>query len=47
LKELSLSEIKTKTVVDSLKSMKLDDQKVLFVLPKFNEVAAKSLRNIA
>jgi ribosomal protein L4 len=27
--------------------MKLDDQKVLFVLPKFNEVAAKSLRNIA
>jgi len=46
LKELSLSEIKTKAVADSLKSMKLADQKVLVVLPETNETATKSLRNL-
>ncbi len=46
LKELTLSEIKTKVVTDSLKSMNLENQKVLVVLPEVSEVATKSLRNI-
>jgi len=42
-----LDEVKTKVVADSLKSMKLANQKLLVVLPETTDVAAKSLRNIA
>lgn len=46
LKELALSEIKTKTVAESLEKLKIHDKKTLFVLPETSDVATKSIRNI-
>lgn len=47
LKELWLDAIKTKEVAVSLKNMKLNEKKLLVVLPETDDVASKSLRNIA
>lgn len=47
LSDLSLSEVKTKIVVDALGAMPFADKKTLLVLPEHNALQQKSIRNIA
>ena len=46
LDNFGLSEVKTKKALDVLKSIGLDNKKVLVVLPEYDEAVFKSLRNV-
>ena len=46
VEDLNLDTPKTKTFVDILGSLKVGDKKLMFILPEYNEILQKSLRNV-